>query len=101
MQLYHEQMEFLEQWIYKEVSESWKQQYNMLKGQIETEKGICAIESIGKVGEKADYRIHEVIEVLAAENNEQEGTVAHVYSQGILYHGKVLKKARVQAYKSR
>lgn len=101
VRMYHEQMELLEQWIYKDGSASWKQQYDMMKGHIETEKSICAIESVGRVGEQMDYRLHEVIEAVEADMAEQEGTIAQVYSQGMLYHGQVMKKAKVQVYKSR
>lgn len=99
VQLYQEQMELLEQWIYKDGSASWRQQYDMLKGRIEAEKSVCAIESVGKAGEYVDYRLHEVVEAVGADTDGQEGTVAQVYRPGMLYHGQVLKKAQVQAYK--
>lgn len=101
VQLYLEQMELLEQWIYKEGNAAWRQQYDMLKGQIEAEKSICAIECVGKAGERVDYRLHEVIEAVETDTAGQEGTVAQVYQHGMLYHGQVIKKAKVQAYRSR
>lgn len=101
VQLYHEQMELLEQWIYKEGNGAWRQQYDMLKGQVEAEKSVCAIETVGKAGERVDYRLHEVIEAVETDMAEQEGTVAQVYQHGILYHGQVIKKAKVQAYRNR
>lgn len=99
VQLYQEQMELLEQWIYKDGSASWRRQYDLLKGRIETEKSICSIESVGSAGEYVDYRLHEVVEAVGADTDGQEGTVAQVYCQGMLYHGQVMKKAKVQAYK--
>lgn len=99
VQLYQEQMELLEQWVYKDGSASWRQQYDMLKGRIEAEKSVCAIESVGAAGEYVDYRLHEVVEAVGADTDGQEGTVAQVYRTGMLYHGQVLKKAQVQAYK--
>lgn len=110
--LYQEQMELLDLWIStqvdgnadsneynKEAVQAWKQQYNMLKGQVNAESRLCAIENVGEEGESVDYRLHEVLQAIEAEEKEQEGTVAKVYSRGMLYKGKVIKKARVSAYK--
>lgn len=110
--LYQEQMNLLEQWINtqadgnidsnehsKEAIQAWRQQYNMLKGQVSAESRLCAIENIGVEGESVDYRLHEVLQAIEAEEKEQEGMVAKVYSSGMLYKGKVIKKARVTAYK--
>lgn len=103
--LYQQQMELFEQWITgqdetNEVTrEAWKQQYSMLKGKILTESSLCAIEYIGVTGELVDYRLHEVLQAVDPELKEQEGTVAKVYSQGMLYQGTVIRKARVAAYR--
>lgn len=103
--LYQQQMELFEQWITgqdetNEVTrEAWKQQYSILKGKILTESSLCAIEYIGVTGELVDYRLHEVLQAVDPELREQEGTVAKVYSQGILYQGTVIRKARVAAYR--
>ena len=50
-------------------------------------------------GELVDYRLHEVLQAVDPELREQEGTVAKVYSQGMLYQGTVIQKARVAAYR--
>ena len=106
--MYQDQMELLDQWINgdRDVDENneaqqqaWKQQYNMLKGQVNAESRLCAIEFIGTKGESVDYRMHEVLQALETVDKDQEGTVAEVYSSGMLYKGKVIKKARVCAYR--
>lgn len=110
--LYQEQMELLDLWINtqadgntdnnehnKEAVQAWSQQYNMLKGKVDAESRLCAIENIGAKGELIDYRMHEVLQAMETEEKEQEGTVAEVYSSGMLYKGKVIRKARVAAYK--
>ena len=105
VQLYQQQMELFEQWITGQnreagetAREAWQQQYAMLKGRIQTESTLCAIELTGVSGEPVDYRLHEILQAAEPETKEQEGTVAKVYSQGMVYRGAVVKKARVCAY---
>lgn len=104
--LYQQQMELFEQWITGQEhktgdagKEAWLQQFSMLKGKIAAQSKLCAIEMTGFAGEMVDYRLHEVLQAVEPENKEQEGTIAKVHSQGMLYQGTVLRKARVTAYR--
>lgn len=106
--LYQQQMELVERWIAgqerensENAQEAWGQQYAMLKGKIVTESRLCAIENTGAAGEPVDYRLHEVLQAVEPETKEQEGTIAKVYSQGMLYQGTVVRKARVSAYRKK
>jgi len=106
LELYQEQMELFEQWITRQNGESseaaleaWKEQYIMLKEKIASESRLCAIENTGMVGEHMDYRLHEVLQAVEPSTKEQEGTIAKVYSQGMIYQGNVIRKARVAAYR--
>lgn len=105
VELYREQMELFERWLIGQESETgggageaWQQQYAMLKGKIAAEEKLCAIEYTGAPGEPVDYRLHEILQAAEPETKEQEGTIAKVYSQGMVYRGSVVKKARVRAY---
>ena len=104
--LYQQQMELFEQWITGQEekkddagNEAWQQQFSMLKGKIAAQSRLCAIEMTGFAGEMADYRLHEVLQAAEPEKREQEGTIAKVHSQGMIYQGTVLMKARVTAYR--
>ena len=106
LELYQEQTELFEQWLSAQnqensdaALEAWKQQQVILKGKLAAESRLCAIERTGLAGELVDYRIHEVLQAVGPDTKEQEGTVAKVYSQGMLYHGTVIRKARVAAYR--
>ena len=106
LELYQEQTELFEQWLSAQnqensdaALEAWKQQQVILKGKLATESRLCAIERTGLAGELVDYRIHEVLQAVGPDTKEQEGTVAKVYSQGMLYQGAVIRKARVAAYR--
>lgn len=105
VELYRQQTELFAQWLAgwetgtgANAKEAWRQQYSMLKGKIEAESSLCGIENTGVQGEPVDYRLHEVLRAVEPETEGQEGTVAEVYSQGMLYRGAVVKKARVLAY---
>ncbi len=104
--LYQQQMELLEQWTIGQEhetgdagKEAWQQQLSMLKGKIAAESRLCAIEMTGFAGEMVDYRLHEVLQADEPETREQEGTIAKVHSQGMIYQGTVVRKARVTAYR--
>ncbi len=106
LRLYQDQIELFEQWLTgqnqecsEELLEAWKQQYAMLKGKIAAESRLCAIETIGMVGEMVDYRLHEVLEAVEPDIKEQEGSIARVCSHGMIYQGNVVQKARVVAYR--
>lgn len=103
--LYQQQMELFEQWIGGQEhdrsdagKEAWRQQLSMLRGKIAAQSRLCAIEMTGFTGEMVDYRLHEVLQAVEPERREQEGTIARVHSQGMIYQGTVIRKARVTAY---
>ena len=104
--LYQQQMELFEQWIAGQEhemgdagKEAWQQQLSMLEGKIAAQSRFCAIEMTGFAGEAVDYRLHEVLQAAEPEREEQKGTVAKVHSQGMIYQGTVIRKARVTAYR--
>ncbi len=79
--------------------DAWQKQFRLLREQLAVKEKLCALEAVGTEGEYVDYRIHEVLRALDAEKPEQAGTVAGVHSRGIVYEGKVMEKAEVDAYK--
>ena len=79
--------------------EAWQKQLGLLKEQLAVKEKLCAIEETGMEGEHVDYRIHEVIRALDAEGEGTAGTVAKVHSRGMVYEGRVVSKAKVEAYK--
>lgn len=78
---------------------AWRKQLELLKEQLAVKEKLCAIDETGTEGEHVDYRIHEVIRALDAEGEGTAGTVAKVHSRGMVYEGRVVAKAKVEAYK--
>lgn len=45
------------------------------------------------------YELHEAIEVVDTECSQQDGKIAVIYVPGLLYQGKVIRKAKVAVYR--
>lgn len=45
------------------------------------------------------FELHEAIEVVDTECSEQDGKIAVIYVPGLLYQGKVIRKAKVAVYR--
>lgn len=105
VECYAEQLKLLENGVLEafqeneEARKAWQQQFAALEDTLKAKLRVCAIEETGAVGEKVDYSLHEILNVVPAAELELNGKVARVYSPGLLYHGKVVKKAQVAAYK--
>ncbi len=79
--------------------EAWQKQFRLLKEQTAVQEKLCGIEEVGAEGERIDYRIHEIIRALETEKEDAGGTVARVHRRGLMYEGKIIAKAEVDAYK--
>lgn len=84
-----------------QAGDGWAEQIALFRKILATEFKKCAIEEIGLRGETADYKYHEILDVTNTEEENLDSTVAHTYRAGLIYHGKVLKKAQVTAYRGR
>lgn len=100
-----EQMELLERQIQGDGSmtgeklEAWQQQFCTMAKERAKLMRPCGLEEVGCQGETVDYEIHEVLSAVGTENGEKAGTVAQVYSSGFIQGGRVIRKARVAAYR--
>lgn len=83
----------------EDVRAGWQKQAQLMEHDSERLERRCTFQRIGVCGEKVDYDSHEILSVVAAEHEEQNGTVADVFSTGYYYQGHVLKKAQVAVYK--
>lgn len=83
----------------EEITAGWRRQAELMEQEAEKAGRKCAFHRIGTCGEKADYDSHEILSVCAAQKEEQNGTVAQVFSEGYCYQGRIIKKAQVAVYK--
>ncbi|MBO6148154.1 MAG: nucleotide exchange factor GrpE [Lachnospiraceae bacterium] len=79
----------------------WNEQTGIMERMLERDRQICGIDIIGQTDVKVDYGLHEVIEVKESDDYDKDQTVAAVFRCGIIYKGKVIRKAQIVAYKYR
>ncbi len=85
--------------IEQSYAKEWLEQLSLFEHSLETALRHCAIEKTGIVGEVVDYQYHETLDVQETEKAELNGTVAYCYKNGCVYHGKVITKAQIRAYR--
>lgn len=95
--IYSEQLHTLEEILSEK--EGWKEQFSIMKQKRNPFCGLAQIQETGNAGEVFDYRLHEIIETKETDQEEQEGMIAKVYVPGLIYQGKIMKKAQVCVYK--
>ncbi len=81
------------------TGEEWDAQFAILDRRLEQAKRPLGLVTVARAGVPVDYDIHEVIQVIAAENQGQDGMVCEVLIPGIIWKGKTLKKARVSVWR--
>lgn len=84
-----------------QAGEGWMEQMALFRKTLKTELKQCAIEETGISGEAIDYKYHEILDVIDTEKTELDNTVARTYRPGLIYHGKVVRKAQIAAYRGR
>ena len=78
----------------------WKKQLAMMDSLLESRRLQAGFHVIGDTEVPVDYALHEVVSVALTEDEAKNGLVQDVLQEGFAYKGKILKKARVTAYKT-
>lgn len=91
--------EFIQKGISGELSGAWQEQRRLMEQAAAKQLALCGLTETGTVGEKADPELCQILELLEPEHDRQAGCVARVYSHGLIYESRVIKKARVAVYK--
>ena len=85
----------------EEVRIGWQKQSELMEQESAKLERQCTFHRIGTCGEKADYQCHDILSVYDTRQEEQNGTIAQVFSKGYCYQGRILKKAQVAVYRYR
>ncbi len=80
-------------------SEEWSRQLKLAEDKLRSTSLPAGFQVVSDAGVPVDYSIHEVIDVCDAGTAEQENTVAEILSNGYAYLGKILRKAKVSAFR--
>ena len=83
----------------REHDPAWVSQIELVQNAVKGKQISGGIGLIEETGVKVDYGLHEVIETIDTEKEEQSQIVAEIYHPGYAYKGVVKKKAKVAAYR--
>ncbi|HBA97759.1 MAG TPA: hypothetical protein DCZ23_06595 [Lachnospiraceae bacterium] len=101
---YQEELSLIEKKLCAADTQSgneWAGQMALFRKTLAPELKQCAIEETGLNGETVNYKYHEILDTVDTEDMGLDSTVACTYRPGLIYHGKVIKKAQVAAYRGR
>ena len=82
-----------------EQDEAWSQQVQLLKQKMRREESAAGMYAFGKEGDAINLDMHEIAQAVACEDPAMDRTVAAVYEEGYILHGRIAQKAVVAAYK--
>lgn len=105
VECYQEQLHLLRRQIREEFegeqskAASWEKQFEIVEECLARQRSSCALEQVGKEQEPVDFECHQVLKVINTEDSGLDSRVAEVFCPGFIYHGKVIKKAQVSAYR--
>ncbi|MDO4294483.1 MAG: nucleotide exchange factor GrpE [Eubacteriales bacterium] len=83
----------------EQAARAWAGQFGLMRQKRRQLCGLAGVQELGNVGEPFDYRLHDVLDTVSAQEKELEGRIARVYRTGLMFDGKVLEKAQVCAYR--
>ena len=78
---------------------AWEAQVMLAGEKLNREESAAGIFVFGKPGEAVNYEMHQVAEAVECEDAAKDRTIAHVYEEGFLIQGKLVRKAVVSAYR--
>ena len=102
---YQEQLHLLRRQMREEFqadsskASAWEKQFEIVDEGLRRQMYACALEQTGKEMELVDFNCHQILKVIDTEDAELDNRVAAVFSPGCIYHGKIIKKSQVAAYR--
>lgn len=102
---YQEQLHLMRRQIMEEHREdgdraaAWEEQFRFMEEDADGRMRAGAMEQTGRTGEPVDFVLHEVLRAIDTEDENLGNRVAGVFRPGCIYHGKVVRKAQVSAYR--
>ena len=91
-------MAFANKESWNKVDENWRKGVEYIYAQMNSIFEEYGVKQVGTVGEAFDPNIHQSIEVVGTEKNEQNHTVAVVIQKGYKLGERVMRPARVNVY---
>jgi molecular chaperone GrpE (heat shock protein) len=83
--------------FFSDKNDAFSSQFSLMEQSFSNAMIRCGITPVDRTGISVDYEIHEVIDLTESETYDK--TVAEIYSPGYIYQGKIVKKAKISAYR--
>ena len=96
---YDSQVRLLKEAVNKAQDCAWTEQINMMAKKLSGDLSAHKIIVTGQPGEPVNFELHEVIQVSGTTDQTRDGLVERVIENGYMKDGRVLKKAKVSAYR--
>lgn len=81
------------------TDDAWVNQLDSVREKLLQHMSDCGIFIIAEAHQRVNYECHEVIQVVDTDEAALSRVISEVYSPGFIYKGKVLKRAKVAAYR--
>lgn len=91
-------MAFTNKEAWEKVDANWRKGVEYIYGQMNTIFEEYGVKPVGAIGEAFDPNIHQPIEMVQADNKEQDHTIATVIQKGYKLGDRVMRPARVNVY---
>lgn len=83
----------------EERKSAWATQFSMMEDDGVKRMALCDVQEFGAEGASFDTGLYEVLDVWSAPEQAFDGKIARLYSPGLLYGGKLLRKAKAAVYR--
>ena len=80
-------------------AQDWLRQFSLAEEKLAARRMAAGLQVVSGSGIPVDYSVHTVVDTVETEQPERNGRVAEVYSCGYVCCGRILRKARVSAYR--
>lgn len=77
---------------------AWSSQIQLVRTDIVQQMLLCGIKEISEIAGIANPSLHEIIQVIPAEESEEHGQIKEVVTPGYIYKEEVIKRAKVMVY---
>ena len=94
---YREQISYLADALAKD--HRWNQQARIVREKLDQLDNDAGLVRFAQSGDAVNFDMHIVAEAVDTDRPEKNRIIQEVYEQGLIYHGKVVKKAVVRAYR--
>lgn len=96
---YHKEITALEALVSK--NSAWKEQVSIMKRKLANMENALGLYEVSDENHPFNYDMHEVTDIIETNNPSLDRKILSVQEKGLLFKGRIIKKAKVTAYRYR